>query len=189
MTVVTQGVDIALLDTSVIVNFADAGALIQLAAYLGPKGTITLDVERELNRLMGTSRPQLITLTRLGWPPGEALGLPPDLLADAEDIRRLHAKPGEHQAANRGEISVALLAPRLDNAVVVMDDGLGKRLCRYRGVPRLSSAQLSAEMVADGAFDDATGFEVFDIATPSGIGQAEFQQTVADARVALAQTD
>jgi len=188
VTVVTKGADIALLDTSVIVNFADAGALIQLASYLGPKGTITLDVERELNRLMGTSRPRLVTLTRLGWPPGEPLGLPPDLLADAEDIRRLHAKPGEHEAANRGEISVALLAPRLGNAVVVMDDGLGKQLCRHRGVPRLSSAQLSAEMVADGTFDDATGFEVFDVATPSGIGQAEFKQAVGDARTAFGQT-
>jgi hypothetical protein len=187
VTVVTQGADIALLDTSVIVNFADGAALYQLSTYLGPKAAITLDVERELTRLAGTSRSELVALERLGWPPGDALALPPDLLADAEDLRRLNAKPGDHAQANLGEISVALLAPRLNNAVVVMDDNFGKKLCRMRGVPRMSSAQLSAEMVATGDLDTDTGFAVFDVSTPDRAGRPEFDEAVSAATAALAQ--
>jgi hypothetical protein len=187
VTVLTRGAAIALLDTSVIVNFADGGALFHLASYLGPKAAITLDVARELNRLAATSRPELVALERLGWPPGDALALPPDLLADAEDLRRLNAKPGDHPQANLGEISVALLAPRLDNAVVVMDDVFGKRLCHMRGVSRMSSAQLSAEMVATGDLDADTGLAVFQVATPAGVGKPEFDEAVASATAALAQ--
>jgi hypothetical protein len=64
------------------------------------------------------------------------------LLADAADLRRLHSAPGAHEAANRGEIATALLAGRLGDTVAITDDDLGKRLCRTRGVPRLSTAQL-----------------------------------------------
>lgn len=187
MTVLSRGANIALLDTSVVLNFADGGALYQLSSYLGPKAVITLDVERELSRLAGTSRSELVALERLGWPPGDALALPPDLLADAEDIRRLNARPGEHAQANLGEISVALLAPRLNNAVVVMDDVFGKKLCHMRGVSRMSSAQLSAEMVATGDLDPGTGLAVFQVSTPDGVGKPEFDEAVADAKAALAQ--
>src|SRR5262249_7996378 len=155
-----------LLDSSVIVNFADAGMLIPLAAYLGQRCAITLDVDREIRRLTATSRPELATLDRLRWPPGQPLALPPDLLADAQGLRTLCTPSGAHVAANRGEVATALLAARLSNTVVIMDDALGKRLCQHRGVPRLSSAQLAAEMVAAGALDAEAGYTVFDLATP-----------------------
>jgi hypothetical protein len=174
-----------LLDTSVIVNFADAGMLIPLAHYLGSKAAVTLDVHRELGRLAGSSRPELTTLDRLKWPTGEPIALPPELLADADALRRLHSNPDEHEAAHLGEITTALIAPRLPNAVVVMEDGLGKRLCRTRDLPRLSSAQLAAEMVVANAMDPESGYTVFEIATPDGVGRAEFDQAVARAREAL----
>jgi hypothetical protein len=177
--------DTVLLDTSVIVNFADAGMLIQLAEYLGPKAAITLDVHRELTRLAGSSHPELATLERLKWPRGEALALPPDLLADADALRKLHSRPGEHESAHLGEISTALIAPRLPNAIVVMEDGFGKRLCRNRGTPRLSSAQLAAEMVAVAELDEESGYAVFGVATPIGIGRAEFVEALGKARAAL----
>jgi hypothetical protein len=59
-----------------------------------------------------------------------------------------------------------------------MDDDLGKRLCRTRGIPRLSTAQLAAEMVVAEALDDATGFAVFDVATPAGVGREQFDEAV-----------
>lgn len=186
MTVVTRDAERVLLDASVIVNFADAGMLIALAGYLGIRAAVTLDVDREVRRLAGSSRPALMTLDRMRWPAGDPLALPPDLLADAEALRKLHSPVGAHEAANRGEIATALLAARLANAVVVIDDALGKRLCQHRGVLRLSSAQLAAEMVAAGALDEEAGYAVFEVATPAGVGREEYQQAVERARTALA---
>jgi hypothetical protein len=185
VTVVTRDAQRVLLDASVIVNFADTGMLIVLAQYLGSRAAITLDVDRELRRLAGSSRPALATLDRMRWPAGDPLALPPDLLAEAETLRKLNALAGTHVAANRGEIATALLATRLAGAIVVMDDALGKRLCQRRGVPRVSSAQLAAEMVAAGAFDTEAGYTVFDEATPAGVGRSEFKDALERARAAL----
>jgi hypothetical protein len=185
VTVVSRGAERVLLDASVIINFAEAGMLIVLARYLGSRAAITLDVDRELRRLAGGSRPELATLDRLKWPPGEPLALPPDLLSDAEALRKLHSPAGAHEAANRGEIATALLGARLPGTVVVMDDALGKRLCQHRGVRRLSSAQLAAEMVVVGELDEDAGYAVFDVATPEGVGREEFCRAVERARTAL----
>ncbi len=185
MTVVARSATTVLLDTSALISFAEAGALIPLAQYLGDRAAIVLDVANELRRNAAGRFPQLKTLDMLRWPPGETRSLPPDLLADAEALRRLHSPVGAHEAANRGEIATALLAGRLQDAVVVMDDELGKRLCRMRGVDRLSTAQLTAEMVAAGTFDKASGFAVFDIATPDHVGRPAFDEAVERAKAAL----
>jgi hypothetical protein len=174
-----------LLDTSVIVNFADAGMLIPLAQYLGPKAAITLDVDRELRRLAGTSRPTLATLDRMSWPAREPLALPPPLLADADALRKLHRAARAHEAENAGEISTTLMATTIPSVVVIMDDELGVNLCRFRGLSRLSSAQLAAEMVAAGALDEESGLKVFDTATPAHVGRPGFEEAVARAREAL----
>ena len=174
-----------LLDASAFINFAEGGALFQLAGYLGERAAVTLDVDLEVRRNSVGRFPALKTLTMLKWPGGEPLALPPELLADAEALRRLHATAGVHERANRGEIATALLAGKLGDALVIMDDELGKRLCRTRAVPRLSSAQLAAEMVAAVVLDDQTGLRVFEVATPNGIGRAEFDHAVDRARQAL----
>jgi hypothetical protein len=175
-----------LLDTSAFINFADGGALFQLSAYLGDRAGVALDVDVELKRNAAGRFPALKTLGMLKWPPDEPLALPPDLLADAEALRGLHSAPGAHENANRGEIATALLAGRIADAVVVMDDALGKQLCRTRSIPRLSSAQLAAEMVVAGALDEDTGLRVFEVATPPGVGKAEFEQALVRAREAVA---
>jgi len=174
-----------LLDTSAFINFADGGALFQLAGYLGERAAVALDVDVELKRSASGRFPALKTLGMLKWPAGEPLPLPPDLLADAAALRRLHSGPGAHQEANRGEVATALLAGRLGNAVVIMDDDLGKRLCRTRAVARISSAQLAVEMVASGALDEQTGLRVFDVATPSGVGRPEFDKALQRVREQL----
>ena len=63
-----------------------------------------------------------------------------------------------------------------------MDDMLGKLLCQRRGVPRLSSAQLAAEMVVAGALEHDAGYAVFDGATPDGVAAAEFAGAIERAR-------
>ncbi len=181
--IVAGDADRVLLDTGVIVNFLEAGMLIPLAGYL-PNAAVTLDVDIELRRLAGTRFADLATLDRLRWPPGEPLALPPDLLADAEALRKLNSSPGAHEAANRGEIATALLAGRLQVAAII-DDDLGKRLCKTRKVARLSTAQLVAEMVAAGAIDADSGFLVFNVATPEGVGRAEYEKALDRARSAL----
>ncbi len=184
MTVVARSATRVLLDTSPFISFAEGGALIILAQYLGDRAAIALDVDNELRRLATGRFPALQSLDRLAWPAGEPLALPIDLLADAEDLRRLNSSPGEHEAANRGEIATALLAGRL-RVPAVVDDRLGKDLCRMRGVDRISTAQLAAEMVAFGSFDEASGFAVFDIATPRQVGRPAFDEAVTRAKAAL----
>lgn len=186
MIAVAGSAERVLLDTSAFINFADGGALIQLSGYLGPRAAVALDVDVELRRNAADRFPALKTLGMLGWPQDEPLALPPDLLADAEALRRLHSPAGAHEDANRGEIATALLAGRIGTCVVIMDDALGKELCRTRGVARLSSAQLAAEMVVAGALDRETGLRVFDAATPRGVGEREFDGAVAKARAAVA---
>lgn len=174
-----------LLDTSVFINFAEGGALIPLSAYLGDRAAVALDVHVEIHRNAVGRFPALKTLAMLKWPHGEPLPLPPDLLTDATDLRRLHTSSGAHTEANRGEIATALLAGRIDDVVVVMDDNLGKKLCRLRSLARISSAQLAVEMVAVGVLDEQTGWLVFDVSTPSGVGRPDFAKARELARQAL----
>ena len=47
-----------LLDTSAFINFAEGGALFQLAGYLGERAAITLDVDLELRRNAGRAVPR-----------------------------------------------------------------------------------------------------------------------------------
>lgn len=183
---VTRAFERVLFDSSAIITFVEAEEIVRLSAYVGAKGAITLDVEQELLRLSQTRFPGLIALQGLGWPPGDALSLPPHLLQEAEDIRRVELPPGAPADKNRGEVATALMAQQLGNAIVVMDDEFGKKICARRSVPRMSTAQLAAEMVAAGALDDDSGFEVFDLATPDHVGRAEFEASIEAARVELA---
>jgi hypothetical protein len=166
--VTTRGAPCVLLDASAIVSFSQGGALYHLTVYLGDRAAITLDVHRELVGLSQRRFPDLVALDRLGWPSGEPRALPPDLLADAALLRKLESQPGAHEDANKGEISTALLAGRLrDNGVVVViDDGLGRRLLMRRSISHLSAAQLALEMVIAGALEEEEGRAVYEQAAP-----------------------
>ena len=174
-----------LFDTSPLVNLGQAGLLFHTVAYIGDRGAITRDVHNEI--IKNRSRfPDLGALRMLRWPPGEPLDLPVGLIGDAEGIRRVNAEPGDHPDRNRGEISTALVAHDRGGTLTVMDDRLGKRLCQLRGVPRLSTAQLIAEIVAAGAVGEPEGLAAFEHATPAGVGRAEFRIAVDTAATALA---
>lgn len=186
--IVTRSYARVLFDSSAIITFVEAEEVYRLTTYVDAKGAITLDVEQELLRLSQTRFPGLIALTkeRLGWPPGDALALPPDLLQEAEDIRRAELAPGAHEDRDRGEVSTALMTQHMGNAVAVMEDAFGKKICARRRVPRMSTAQLAAEMVAAGALDVESGFAVYDRATPAHVGRSEFESAVDEAQRELA---
>lgn len=185
MIVVARRATRVLLDTSPFISFAQCGSLIPLARYLGDTAAVALDVALELRRNAAGRFPELKTLDKLRWPTGDPLALPPDLLADAESLRRLHARAGAHESENRGEIATVLLAARLGDAIVILDDELGKKLARFRSLPRLSTAQLAAEMVAAAALDEDSGLAIFDVATPRGVGKSEFSAAVGRAQSAM----
>jgi len=166
-----------LFDTSPLVNLGQTGLLFPVAGYIGSRGAISRDVHNEIIRNLDRF-PDLRALSMLRWPPGEPLDLPIHLLADAEGIRRVNAEPGDHEDRNRGEIATALIAYDRGDTLVVMDDRLGKRLCQLRRLPRLSTAQLIAEMVAFEAVGEDEGFRAFDHATPTGVGRPEFDRAV-----------
>jgi hypothetical protein len=186
--IVTRSFARVLFDSSAIITFVQAEEVYRLSTYIGAKGAITLDVEQELLRLSQMRFPGLIALERLGWPPGDALTLPPHLLQEAEDIRRVELAPGAHENKDRGEVSTALMTQHLGNAVAVMEDAFGKRICARRKVPRVSTAQLAAEMVAAEALEIDSGFVVYDHATPDHVGSSEFESAVEGARRELAKS-
>ena len=166
-----------LLDTSPFISFAQGGALFQLAGYLGNRAAITLDVAEELRRNSTGRFPELKTPGFLAGRPASRSRCRPICWPTPPICAASTRPPAPTIAANRGD-ATALLAGRLADAVVIMDDDLGKRLCLTRGIPRLSTAQLAAEMVVAEALDDATGFAVFDAATPAGVGRKEFDEAV-----------
>jgi hypothetical protein len=185
---ITRAFERVLFDSSAIITFVEAGEIVRLSTYIGTKGAITLDVEHELLRLSQTRFPGLIALQRLDWPPGEALTLPPRLLQEAEDMRKVELSPGAPTDKDRGEVTTALMTQHLGNAVAVMEDDFGKRICARRNIPRMSTAQLAAELVETGALDNESGFAVFDRATPSHVGRSEFEQTLATVRLELSKS-
>lgn len=184
MTLLARDARRVLFDASPLISLGQGGVLFQLAFYVGDRGAVTRDVHNELVRLLDKF-PDLRTLARLKWPPGEPLDLPPALLREAEDLRRAHAEPGMHANANRGEIATALMAQHLGDTLTVMEDHLGKALCSRRSIPRISAATLVAEMVAAGSLGDQEGFHAYDCATPDGVGRSDFDAAVARAAAAL----
>ena len=185
MTPLARDASRVLFDTSPLVNFGQCGLLFQLVQYIGERGAVTRDVHNELIRNHDRF-PDLRALGMLRWPPGEPIDVPLHLIADVEAIRKLNTDAGANPDKNRGEVATALVAAQLRDALAVMEDRLGKRLCQMRGVPRLSTAQLVAEMVAADIVGEPEGLAAFDHCTPNGIGKSEFEDSVSAARILLA---
>lgn len=184
MTPLARDASRVLFDASPLVNLGQCGLLFQLVQYIGERGAVTRDVHNELVRNHDRF-PDLRALAMLRWPPGEPLDVPTDLIADVEAIRKLNTEAGANPDKNRGEVATAIVAARLGDTLVVMEDRLGKRLCQFRAVPRLSTALLVAELVAARVVGDQDGLAAFDHCTPGGIGRSEFDHSVAAARVLL----
>lgn len=181
----TFGARRVLLDASPFFYFCEGGQLIALCRYLGKRAHITLEVDYELRRNSVRYR-DLKTLERLRWPPEDnRLELSPPLKSELLDILRGLRTPGEHELAHAGEVSTVLMAAQLGGELIVLEDADGKALARRRNVPRMSTAMLAAEMVAAGQVAESEGFGVYDAATPTGVGRAEWSAALARAIAAL----
>lgn len=113
----------------------------------------------------------------------ETSALPAELQRPFLDYSRAARQKDEPTSRHAGEIATVLMAAHLGAGVIVIDDLFGKRLARDRGVPRLSTAQLAAEMVAEGQLTD-DGYRAFDLSTPSEAGRADFIRACDRARAA-----
>ncbi len=159
------GAGIILIETTVPHRFCEAQLLPELIRYLGTKAQATPEVIGELER-----RAQLRThaglrlLGMAGWPTATD-PLPLDLRLEFERLRRAAQQPSDHPNAHIGEISTVLMANHLVADLVVIDDEFGKALAKKKRLPRLSTAQLALEMVAEGALDESQGLTVFNLSS------------------------
>ncbi len=174
-----------LLDASPFFRFAEAGRLLDLAGYLGARASRTAEVQVELDRNAARVR-ELKTLALLRFPPGDPLVLPVPLQDELLQLKRANARPGDHPTKDLGELSTYLMARELGSGVVVvMDDRLSVAYLRRRGMPRVSSAGMAAEMTAAGALTPELGLQTFRAAAPPDVGEREFLARVEQARQAL----
>jgi hypothetical protein len=175
---------LVLLDASPFYRFCEAQLLPSLAEYLRGNARVTSEVTTELRRgARSGGHAGLRYLELAGWPP-ETAALPAELQRPFLDYSRAARQKDEPPSKHAGEIATVLMAAHLGAAAVVIDDLFGKRLARDRGVPRLSTAQLAAEMVAEGQLTDDDGYRAFDLSTPSEAGRADFIRACDRARTA-----
>lgn len=142
-------------------RFGSAGYLLDLVAYLAAKAAITREVETELLRNARKDKYAFLRALQHLQPPLDVLDLSPKSAEELLDRVRAARKPGDHPDAHKGEISVVLLAVELGDTLVICDDPLGKRLAKKKGIARLSTVQLAAEMVAVGELSHEAGVAIF----------------------------
>jgi hypothetical protein len=136
----THGAKLVLLDSSPFFRFCEGGQVINLAAYLGKRAHITLEVAGELQR-KSSQYTDLKTLERMKWPPADnKLELTSQLKQELLDILRAIQEPGDHPMKHAGEISTVLMAQYLGGELIVLEDRDGRQLALRRKVPRLSTA-------------------------------------------------
>lgn len=140
--------------------FAQTECCTALNNYLGDKLRITLDVETELRRAP-ESEIKLLTLVD-NWPPGGAVQLPARVNDEARRIIRLSQDEGDHPNKNAGEVTTVMAAEVDGEALVIAEDRLAKRESRKRGVRRLSTVELVAEMVVTGHLPEDTARSIID---------------------------
>lgn len=184
-----------LLDSSTFYRFCDAQLIAVLKGFLGAKARITREVSRELfvAPLDGVHR-DLSQLQDPPWPKKTG-HVPGPLRADADRLitearleeARARGVPISAIPACRhaGEVTTVLMGQHLHADLVVVDDRFGKKLARARKVPRISTAELSLQMVADGVLNDDEGFSVFDCSTPRRAGRPRYNQALQSARAQM----
>lgn len=158
--------EIVVVDTSVVVNFAKAGALNALADYLGERALITQDVYGELGDWASTYGAVGRLLDRSPW--NEPMELSEDLTQKVLDILGFVGgqDPGT-RLRDVGEVSSVVLAQSLRDAgrrhpILLLDDvAHGKNLARMRKLEVVDTPGLVREMVVNDALPRALGGKVW----------------------------
>ena len=174
---------LVLLDATVPHRFCDAKLVLELMSYLGKAARITPEVESELRQsASGHKYAGLRALQLAGGWPMVTMALPLELKGEYRDFKRAAQQPGDPPAKHAGEITTVLMTAHLEADLVVIDDGFGKALARQKSLNRISTAQLSLEMVCDRALTVDEGFAVFDCSTDASVGRPRFDQALREWR-------
>ncbi len=155
--------DEILLDTGPFCRFCDAGALVELAAYVDDRAYVTQDVANEIHY---RGKREHAPLRTLRWMTPPFPHHQPILLrgAHAKQAALIHARkqqPGDPPDADLGEITTVFAAVARSGSAVMIDDRFGRALAIQRRVPLYSTADLAAEMTAAKALDARQGWKIF----------------------------
>jgi hypothetical protein len=176
--------DNLLLDAGPVRRFLEVGTtLLALKGYLGDRALIVPQVRTELEVVQnwtGHATLKLILNATPPWPAEVAVLDAAGLEDDIETVRLSLAKPGEPQTKHVGEAATIVVARLLKIPLLGMDDGDARRIGRANGIPSVNSAVIAAELVVRGHLSEADGFRVYDAATPSHVGAAEWNQLMID---------
>ncbi len=151
------------LDSTVFFNFGEAGALLPLVKYLGPRARIVNEVEAELARnssFLDYSYLKVLEQIR-DWPPVDSIDITPAQMQQVLDMQRVVRGPGQHELQHLGEIASVVAACDDGRVPVVSDDGLARKMCRVRQMPFINSADVATEMTAAAALDRDTALKIF----------------------------
>jgi predicted nucleic acid-binding protein len=165
MTLVSQA-EIVVVDTSVVVNFAKAGALKPLGDYLGGRAVVTQDVFGELTDWAKTHAAIGRLLERRPW--SEPIELTPEQsLKVVETLGFVDGADPKAQLQDVGEVSCVVLAQDLRDSnrgqpVLLLDDiRYGKKLAKVRGLEIVDTPGLIVEMVYAAAISKQFGYKVW----------------------------
>jgi hypothetical protein len=176
--------DKLLLDAGPVRRFLEVGTtLLALKGYLGDRALIVPQVRTELEVVQNWTGHAALKLILSATPPWPAEVAVPDTAGLDDDIERVRvslAKPGEPQTKHIGEAATIVVARLLKIPLLGMDDGDARRIGRANGIPSVNTAVIAAEMVVRSQLSEADGFCVYDAATPSHVGAAEWNQLMID---------
>jgi hypothetical protein len=183
-----RGALVVLADATAPYAFCSVGAGRALIDYLGPCLVVARDVLGELRR----NQPRCPGLrTFIEWAEAaEALrvhDLTLEHAVEVADLLRLYQLPGEHPREHLGEVATVYAAIELQEAgrspLVCVDDQLGKKLCRGRGLDFADTPALLVEMVCEGVLDERLGQRIWQALFPQQRALwARFHQRVEAAR-------
>jgi hypothetical protein len=146
-------------DATVFINLGRQGELISLIKYLGTRARIVDEVDAELQRNSTLDDFRFLgTLEMIrDWPPVAAVVLTAEQMQEVLDIKRAIARPGDHPLKDLGEIA-SVIAAKADGMVpVISDDGTAAMLCSVRGIERLTTPDVLAEMRETAAESSVSG--------------------------------
>jgi predicted nucleic acid-binding protein len=158
--------EVVVVDTSVVVNFAKAGALRPFDDYVKTKAVITADVSGELEDWAVTHAAIARLLEQPPW--SQPMDLSPELTQKVIDILGfVGVAEGRAGLQDVGEVTCVVLAQHLRDSrqsqpVLLLDDiAHGKNLAKPRGLDVIDTPGLIVEMVHSGALTTQLGGKVW----------------------------
>lgn len=174
-----------MLDTSPVRRFAETELLYHLATFLDDRAYAPSAVLKELEDI-SEKFPQIGELLAKKWPKS-APAVESRVMDDIFRLQKRYRpkdKPNDTRV-NLGEIAAVQTAIHLRIPLLVADDELAADLSRGK-LPRISTAMVTAEMVALEKLRDEAGWAVWDSATPDDATREHYDRAVARAKADLA---